>query len=30
MLDAIDLALLQDCTPTVYSWRTGKAVLDAA
>lgn len=30
MLDAVDLALLQDCTPIVYHWRSDKAVLDAA
>ncbi|OBI88467.1 DUF2334 domain-containing protein [Mycobacterium asiaticum] len=30
MLDAVDLALLQRCTPTVYNWRSNKAVLDAA
>jgi uncharacterized protein len=30
MLDAVDLALLQACAPTVYQWRAGQAVLDAA
>ncbi|BDB45137.1 DUF2334 domain-containing protein [Mycobacterium kiyosense] len=30
MLDAVDLALLQQCTPMVYRWRADKAVLDAA
>ncbi|KAA1249513.1 DUF2334 domain-containing protein [Mycobacterium simiae] len=30
MLDAIDLAMMHGCTPTVYSWRPNKAVLDAA
>lgn len=30
MLDAVDLALMQECAPTVYRWRTDKAVLDAA
>jgi uncharacterized protein len=30
MLDAVDLALLQACEPTVYEWRTDRAVLDAA
>ncbi|WP_421844047.1 DUF2334 domain-containing protein [Mycobacterium sp.] len=30
MLDAVDLALLHDCTPMVYRWRPGRAVLDAA
>ncbi|OBK24341.1 DUF2334 domain-containing protein [Mycobacterium asiaticum] len=30
MLDAVDLALLQECTPAVYRWRSDKAVLDAA
>ncbi|OBK19026.1 DUF2334 domain-containing protein [Mycobacterium asiaticum] len=30
MLDAVDLALLQRCTPTVYNWRSNKALLDAA
>ncbi|WP_205874881.1 DUF2334 domain-containing protein [Mycobacterium camsae] len=30
MLDAVDLALLQECTPTVYSWRPRRAMLDAA
>jgi predicted deacetylase len=30
MLDAVDLALLQACEPTVYEWRTDQAVLDAA
>ena len=30
MLDAVDLALLQACSPTVYQWRADQAVLDAA
>ncbi|SON60632.1 hypothetical protein MSIMFI_02128 [Mycobacterium simulans] len=30
MLDAVDLALLHECTPTVYRWRPDKAILDAA
>ncbi|OBJ50351.1 DUF2334 domain-containing protein [Mycobacterium sp. 1423905.2] len=30
MIDAVDLALLHECTPMVYSWRPNKAVLDAA
>jgi uncharacterized protein len=30
MLDAVDLALLQACEPTVYGWRAVQAVLDAA
>jgi predicted deacetylase len=30
MLDAVDLALLQGCEPTVYGWRAYQAVLDAA
>jgi predicted deacetylase len=30
MLDAVDLALLQGCEPTVYQWRGEQAVLDAA
>lgn len=30
MLDAVDLALLHGCEPTVYEWRTDHAVLDAA
>jgi predicted deacetylase len=30
MLDAVDLALLQACEPTVYDWRAYQAVLDAA
>jgi hypothetical protein len=30
MLDAVDLALMHDCTPTVYRWRRDRAVLDAA
>jgi len=30
MLDAVDLASLHGCTPTVYRWRRDKAVLDAA
>jgi hypothetical protein len=30
MLDAVDLALLQACTPSVYQWRADQSVLDAA
>jgi predicted deacetylase len=30
MLDAVDLASMLGCTPTVYGWRPGRAVLDAA
>ena len=30
MLDAVDLAALHGCTPTVYKWRRDRAVLDAA
>jgi predicted deacetylase len=30
MLDAVDLALLQRCEPTVYQWRADQTVLDAA
>jgi predicted deacetylase len=30
MMDAVDLALLQACAPTVYQWRADQAVLDAA
>ena len=30
MLDAVDLAALHGCTPTVYKWLPDKAVLDAA
>ncbi len=30
MLDAVDLASMHGCTPTVYRWRSDKAVLDAA
>ena len=30
MLDAVDLALLQGCTPTVYQWQADQAILDAA
>ena len=30
MLDAVDLALMHDCTPTVYRWRRDKVLLDAA
>lgn len=30
MLDAVDLALMHGCTPTVYRWRADKAILDAA
>ncbi|MDT5021311.1 MAG: uncharacterized protein QOG47_2170 [Mycobacterium sp.] len=30
MLDAVDLARLQGCQPTVYHWRADQAILDAA
>jgi uncharacterized protein len=30
MLDAVDLASMHGCTPTVYRWQAGKAILDAA
>lgn len=30
MVDAVDLALMHGCTPTVYRWQPAKAVLDAA
>ena len=30
MLDAVDLASLHGCAPTVYQWRGDRAVLDAA
>jgi hypothetical protein len=30
MLDAVDLAAMHGCTPTVYRWRSDRAVLDAA
>ncbi|MEZ0363117.1 DUF2334 domain-containing protein [Mycobacterium sp. pUA109] len=30
MLDAVDLALLHQCTPTVYAWRSDRPVRDAA
>lgn len=30
MVDAVDLALMHDCTPSVYRWDQAKAVLDAA
>src|ERR1700759_5632146 len=30
MVDGVDLALMHDCTPTVYRWRRDKAILDAA
>lgn len=30
MLDAVDLALLHDCKPTVYRWSVDREVLDAA
>ena len=30
MVDAVDLALMHACTPTVYHWEPAKAVLDAA
>lgn len=30
MLDAVDLALMHSCAPTVYQWRSDKAMPDAA
>lgn len=30
MLDAVDLALMHGCAPTVYSWERNRAVFDAA
>lgn len=30
MLDAVDLALMHNCEPTVYRWRSDRAALDAA
>ena len=30
MLDAVDLALMQGCTATVYRWLPGPALADAA
>src|SRR5262249_24910944 len=30
MLDAVDLACLQACAPTLYQWRADPAILDAA
>jgi predicted deacetylase len=30
MLDAVDLASMHGCTPTVYRWRSDKAIPDAA
>jgi uncharacterized protein len=30
VLDAVDLALMYECTPTVYEWRSNRAVVDAA
>jgi hypothetical protein len=30
VLDAVDLASMHGCTPTVYRWRPDKAVVDAA
>jgi predicted deacetylase len=30
MLDAVDLASMHTCTPTVYRWRPDKAIVDAA
>lgn len=30
MMDAVDLALMLDCTPAVYQWRPDRAVLGAA
>ena len=30
MLDAVDLAMMQQCAPIVYRWRADRAVLDAA
>jgi hypothetical protein len=29
-VDAVDLASMHGCTPTVYRWRPDKAILDAA
>jgi hypothetical protein len=30
VLDAVDLASMHGCSPTVYQWRPHKAVVDAA
>jgi hypothetical protein len=30
MLDAIDLALMHQCTPAIYEWRSYPALTDAA
>jgi hypothetical protein len=30
MIDAIDLALMHHCTPTVYRWEPRSALTDAA
>lgn len=30
MLDAVDLASMHGCVPTVYRWRPDRAILDAA
>jgi predicted deacetylase len=30
MVDAVDLACMHGCTPTVYKWWPDKAILDAA
>jgi uncharacterized protein len=30
MLDAVDIARLQGCVPTLYQWRADQAILDAA
>jgi hypothetical protein len=30
MLDAVDLALMHTCVPTVYEWRPRPALTDAA
>ncbi|MCV7377595.1 DUF2334 domain-containing protein [Mycobacterium alsense] len=30
LLDAVDLALMHGCTPTVYRWRSDRAIVDAA
>jgi predicted deacetylase len=30
MVDAVDLALMHDCAPSVYRWHQAKALLDAA
>ena len=30
MLDAVDIARLQGCEPTVYQWPAHQAILDAA